>query len=165
MKIVLLGITGSGKSTIAKKLAEAFNLELIEADDLVYKLNGDFWPEEEEIIDELFEESIRRIIDKDNLLFVISFLDLEQIEILKNNNFFIIEMHANENTLLERKRKRDGDSIKADRFKRNYLLYKDILAKAYQKKQVDFSIDTTNLTSENVYDELQKVINSMSSVQ
>lgn len=54
MKLLLLGLIGAGKTTIAKILAERHDLNLVEADDEVIKLNGGQWPDNERIIDRYF---------------------------------------------------------------------------------------------------------------
>lgn len=56
-KIIVIGVTGSGKSTIAKKLSEKLNIPCIQLDFLFWKPN---W---EPASDEEFFEKIRNAID------------------------------------------------------------------------------------------------------
>lgn len=50
MKIILIGFMGSGKTTVAKALAEKLNLEVIEMDDLIVERSG------RKTINEIFEK-------------------------------------------------------------------------------------------------------------
>jgi len=151
MKVLLLGLTGAGKTTVAKNVANKYNLNLIEADDEVIKLNGGHWPNSEEIIDRYFEVTNDKVMGLDNVLYIISWLIPERINEFYNKDFIIIELHADFNELLRRKISRDGVSDEEKkRFRKNYLGYvKDILSDK-TKRMLTLSLDTTKLSSEEI---------------
>lgn len=64
MKVVLLGITGSGKSTTAQSVAGPLNLKVVEADNEVIRLNHGLWPDDEEVINKYFQEEVASAILK-----------------------------------------------------------------------------------------------------
>lgn len=159
MKIVILGLTGSGKSTIAKTIATELNLTVVEADDEVKRLNNGIWPKEEEIIDKYFELTNKTILTKDNILYVTSWLEKERIEEFVNNGFKIIELHANEEELLKRKVARDKvKKSELGRFRINYKIYLDITQSANINNLFHISINTTKLSPEQV---AAKVLDSL----
>ena len=74
MKVILLGRTGSGKSTIAPSLGEALGLTVLEADDETTRLNGGQWPEDEDVIDQFFAVTNRKVLPMESVLYITSWL-------------------------------------------------------------------------------------------
>jgi adenylate kinase family enzyme len=159
MRLLLLGLTGAGKTTIAKILAEKHDLKLIEADDEVIRLNGGDWPNDENIIDKYFEVTNAKVLDLDNILYVISWLTSKRIKEFYDKGFIIFEMHASFDELMKRKIARDGMSDEEkNRFKDNYKGYvEDVLSKK-TLKMFSLSLDTTKISSNQI---LQKICNKI----
>lgn len=151
MKVLLLGLTGSGKSTISKDIAKKYNLIVVEADDEVIRLNNGLWPEDEALINKYFDQTSLKILHEDNVLYVISWMDKAEILKFVANGFKVIELHAQLEELIKRKINRDNPSEnQINRFKNNYQGYIDVITDSEVQKTLSVSIDTTNLTSEEV---------------
>jgi adenylate kinase family enzyme len=151
MKVLLLGLTGSGKSTVSKNIAKKYNLTVVEADDEVIRHNNGIWPEDEALIDKYFDQTSLRMLQEDNVLYVISWMD--KVDILKflDNGFKIIELHAQLEELIKRKINRDNPSEdQINRFKNNYQGYIDVVTDTDVQKALNVTINTTNLTSNEV---------------
>lgn len=155
MKILLLGLSGSGKSTVAKKIAEKFNLKLVEADDTVSKINGGAWPNNDEIITKGFELSSKSVLNKDNVIFVISWLSKEEINKFLSSGFKIVEMHAEFDELVKRKIERDNETPeRIEKFKLTYIEYFNTILTPDLIELYILSIDSTNKST----NELEKII-------
>lgn len=149
MKVLLLGLTGSGKSTIAPKIAKEFNLQLVEADNEVIKQNGGIWPKEEVIIGKYFDISNTETVKRNNIIYVISWMNKETVINFKDNGFTIIELHADINELIRRKSQRDNIAIdEIERFKENYGGYYEVINDNKIRNLLAASIDTTNMSIE-----------------
>lgn len=145
---------------MAPKLANAFGLDLTEADDEVTRLNKGIWPKDEAIIDKYFEITNQEVLNKENILYVISWLDKEQLFKFIKNDFKIVELHANIDELI--KRKKQGDKLTESelrRFRKNYKGYIETVTDREVKDKLWISLDTTNLTPE---DTLELVTKSLS---
>ena len=144
MKLLLLGPSGVGKSTIANSLGQTLGLEVLEIDDETERLNGGVWPESKEVIDRLFARLVKDFLetDADSILFVTSWLSAEEIEAFYARGFQIIELHATLSELVNRKRQR-GDSLDNERIYKNYGIYKGITGAPAVLSMLRLSIDTT----------------------
>lgn len=144
MKVLLLGCSGVGKSTVAPHLGQVLGLEVLEIDDETERLNGGVWPESEEVIDDLFEHIVRDFLETDanSILFVTSYLTTKEIAAFYKQGFIIIELHATLPELLERKRQRDS-SLDSERIYRNYGIYKGIVDDPSVQGMLRLSVDTT----------------------
>lgn len=145
----MLGLSGSGKSTIAPVIAQIHGLELIEADDSVEIANGGIWPDgDDELIDRVFRETNQRVIGLDNIVYVTSWLEADWLKEFYNRGFKIIEMHADLETLVQRKIKRDKMSISSkERFVKTYAEYTSKFLSVASKTYFVISVDTSNLSS------------------
>lgn len=151
MKILLLGMSCSGKSTIARDLAKALKSNLLEADDEVLRLNGGLWPDEEEIIDTYFGVVNREVIKMEDIVYVISWLERDDIFTFYSAGFTLIEIHAPYEILRKRKQARDNPSEDAEtRHQKNFKLYSEIVRDLDVNKLLSGSIDTSELTSTEV---------------
>lgn len=152
-KVVILGLTGSGKSTIGKVLKDKYNLNVIEVDDKVLEMNNNVWPQEEKELDDFFEKINDEIIKTEGpVIYITSWLSKERIKQFHDKGFIIIELHANFETLLERKSKRDKKSKdQYSQFKENYQGYIDLINDPSIKSLFIEKIDTSNMASEKVF--------------
>ena len=159
MKILILGLTGSGKSTCAKRIAEKFSLMLVEADDEVLRLNRGVWPKQESVIDKYFEMTNDEVLRKDTILYVISWLEKERIKEFTNKGFKIIELHADMDELLKRKQHRDDPSTEEiNRFWTNYHNYLRVVNDPKLKNVFLLKLDTTNLAPKQTEELVLKVL-------
>ncbi len=160
MKVLLLGLSGSGKSTIAPVLAEKYHLRLIEADDAVEVANGGVWPHEnDEFIDRVFRETNQKVIDLDNIIYVTSWLEADWLKRFSDKGFKVIEMHADFENLVQRKIKRDNMSISSqERFVKTYGEYSEKFLNDGSKKYYLLSVDSTQVTSEDLVKKIVSVI-------
>ena len=145
MKVLLLGRSGAGKSTVAPNVGRAFGLTVLEVDDEATRLNGGVWPETEEVIDALFDRITPKVLTMDAVLFVTSWLSVEEITAFYKRGFLIVELHATYGELVARKRQR-GDSLDDGRFYKNYRTYQSITDDAARKNMFRLSLDTTELS-------------------
>ena len=109
-KIAFIGMMGSGKSTIAKNLAENCNLELFEADEIFEKQEKitirDFFEKfGEEEFREKESEILKKIVKKEN--FILStgggiVLKKENREILFDSDITTIYLKASPNSIYNR---------------------------------------------------------------
>ncbi len=151
MKLLLLGLSASGKSSVAKAVADKFNLNLIEADDVVEKINGGTWPDSDEIVTKGFKMTNREVLNMDNVLYVISWLTHKEIKNFLKAGFKIVEMHAEFDELVKRKKQRDNISPeKIEKFKLTYIEYFNTVLNENIKDQYSISIDTTNKTTPDI---------------
>lgn len=155
MKIVLLGLSGSGKSSIAPQLAEKYDLKLIEADDEVMQANNNVWPFDDKFIDKVFEKTNGEVINMNNVLYVISWMETARIKDFYDKGFLIIEMHADYDELLKRKKDRNGmDEWQIKRFENTYTGYFESVLSEETKQYFALSIDTTKMTQDDAVDQI-----------
>lgn len=151
MKILLLGLSGSGKSTLSKLVGDKYKLDVYEADDEVEKLNGGLWPDDDNIITQRFEIANKKALLSDNMVYVSSWLEQDKIKAFYNSGFEIIEMHADFDTLIDRKRKRDNITLdKIEKFKNTYTEYFNTILPIEMVEYYKLSIDTTTLTTDEI---------------
>jgi shikimate kinase len=159
MKILLLGVSCSGKSTIASDLATALKLRLLEADDEVLRLNGGVWPPDEETIDTYFGVTNKEVLKMDNIVYVISWLEQNDIFAFYKADFILVEIHASYEVLRKRKQARDNPAKQAEkRHQKNFKLYSEIVNDPNINKLLSVSLDTSELTLDEV---LQAVLAKM----
>ena len=143
MKVILLGRTGSGKSTIAPSLGEALGLTVLEADDETTRLNGGRWPEDENVIDHFFAVTNRKVLPMESVLYITSWLSRDEIEAFYQRGFKIVELYADFDELLRRKRRR-GDAINYEQFRTNQEGYFAIVNGTDVRGMIALAIDTSD---------------------
>ena len=160
MKLVLLGPSGVGKSTIAASLGQILGLEVLEIDDEAERLNGG-WPESEDVIDDLFERIVKDFLKTDAkfVLFVTSYLLAKEIAAFYERGFVVIELHATLPELVKRKRQR-GDALDNERIYRNYGSYKSITDDPSVRSMLRVSVDTTQRSPAEVEQLIVKTLNA-----
>ena len=152
MKILLLGLSGSGKTTIAKEISSRFSLNLYEADDEVKRINGGVWPESDDVVTKGFEIANAKALIQDDIVYVISWLSEEEINKFLKSNFIIFETHAEFDELVRRKIERDKITPeKIEKFKLTYIEYFNTILNRDMVEKYRMSIDTTNLTKYNLF--------------
>jgi len=159
MKLLLIGLSASGKSTVSKLVAKDFNLQLIEADDEVEKYNGGVWPDSDEVITKVFEDTDKWVIEMDNVIYVTSWMEQDIIKNFHANGFKIIEMHADFDELVRRKKVRDNiTDEKIEKFKLTYIEYFNTILNIEIKDLYEASIDTTRINTSEVYKQIREGI-------
>lgn len=166
MNVVLVGFMGTGKTVVAKALAEQLGMNYISTDEVIED-------RERRSINDIFNKSgeayFRRaekeVVKKVALLnkFVVDagggvVLDKENFEDLRKNGR-IICLTATPEVILERTKRyhwRPLLNVEDPRAKIEELLN----SRAPFYAQADYSIDTTDLTVEQVVDEVKKIISA-----
>jgi shikimate kinase len=160
MNVLLFGMSCTGKSTIARDLAGAFALNVLEADDEVRRLNGSTFPQHEETIDRYFEEINPEARAMDGIVYVISWLEKEDILAFHDSGFVLVALQANFETLKRRKLARDGiDIYDEERSQRNYSLHSELTADPKVRGLFKVTVDTSNLDSRET---LQAILEALS---
>lgn len=159
IKVVLLGLTGSGKTTVGEALKNQYGLPVLEVDDEVLKKNKGKWPKNEKTVDKLFAEVNKEVLKMNNVVYITSFLERQDISSFKKAGFNIIEMHADVDELLKRKTKRDSPPNKnLERFRKNYRYYLTVTQLPEIKRLFTLSLDTTNLSKKDMIRKVAKAI-------
>jgi len=159
MKILILGLSASGKTTLGKSLSKLFGVPVIEADDETRKLNNGVWPSDEKVIDRYFDVINEWVLKMENVIYITSWLEKEAIVKFFNNGFKIIELHGKFEKLLSRRMNRDDPSkLLIKRFKKNYSKYTKIISKPEVTKTTTTSIDVSDLTVEELLKKVREVL-------
>lgn len=155
MRVVILGTTGSGKSTVANKLRRKYQLPVLEVDNEVSRLNNGKWPKSQTLVDKLFEKTNQYVLDTNDVIYITPYLSKENIIKFYNKGFTFIELHANIDALLKRRIKRDNPSKQEiERFTQNYQGYFEITQDPAIAKLFTKSIDTTKKTKGEVLNDI-----------
>jgi|SRR3989344_882142 len=156
-KLLLLGITGSGKSTISGVIGQALGLKILEVDQEVIRLNNGLWPKDGDIIRKYMLATNDTVLKMDSILYVTSWLNKEDIKKFYEKEFKIIELHANFEELLKRKIKRDNPpQNQLDQFKDDSEGYYEVINDKEIQPLITLSLDTTNMPTESVIKSILK---------
>src|SRR6266436_235748 len=90
MKVALLGLSGTGKTTIGNILKETYDVPVVEADDDVLQRYNGLWPDQEALIDVSFEETNHRVLEMQHVFFITSWLEKETITAFSAHGFLEI---------------------------------------------------------------------------
>ena len=162
--IVLIGFMGTGKTTIAIKLANALNMSYVSTDDLIEKrekrtINEIFTKEGEDYFRDVESDIIREVSSRENLVIDAGggvVIKEENLSNLKSSGV-VICLTADEETIMERTKKykhRPLLNVEDPKQKIRALLAKR--APLYAK--ADHCIDTGKLTVRQVVDEIVKIM-------
>ena len=156
-KFLLLGIPGSGKSTISGVIGQALGLKILEVDQEVIRLNNGLWPKDGDIIRKYMLATNDTVLKMDSILYVTSWLNKEDIKKFYEKEFKIIELHANFEELLKRKIKRDNPpQNQLDQFKDDSEGYYEVINDKEIQPLITLSLDTTNMPTESVIKSILK---------
>lgn len=161
MKVLLLGITGSGKSTVSIPVAKALGLEVLESDQEIIRLNDGLWPKDRELITRYMLAAHEEALKRDNVLYVTSWLSKERIKQFHQAGFKIIELHASMEELLRRKMKRDNpDPDQIQVFKDGHDGYYEVVNDPEVQPLITLSFDSTDISSEAISESILKVLSN-----
>ena len=158
--IILIGLMGSGKTTVGKKLADKLNMEFIDTDELIVQkalksINQIFAEDGEIFFRNLESDVIKEISDQKNLVISTgggSVIREENINNLKKNGI-LFYLYAPANELLKRiKNDTERPLIKTE----NPLeTLKNLLEKREKYyNTADFKINTCEKSFEEIADEI-----------
>lgn len=154
-KLLLLGITGSGKSTISEPIGQALGLKILEVDQEVIRLNNGLWPKDDDIIRKYMLATNDAVLEMDHVLYVTSWLSKENIKRFYNKEFKIIELHADLKELLKRKIKRDNPSQdQINQFKEDSEGYYEVINDPEIQPLIILSLDTTDMSIKSVINKI-----------
>jgi shikimate kinase len=150
MKIVLLGVSGTGKTTIGTLLKKKYAFPVLEADDEVKLHYNGTWPDEEYLIDASFEATNRRVLELQSIFFITSWLEKETIQAFSARGFQLVLLVAPLEELLRRRQVRDGaySPTLLQRARRNYQTFLNIVQAPMISPLFALILDTSKTTSE-----------------
>jgi len=163
MNIVLIGMRGSGKTTVGRRLARKLDRELVEMDELISKRAGLAIPE---IVEKYGWEKFRdieeqvtdEVAERDNIVNAAGggVVTREQnIQELKKNGI-LVWLKAGLNTLLERLGEDSKRPLLAGRTQREDMEITLDERKALYQKAADLAIDTEDKTPEEIAEAIIK---------
>lgn len=151
MNLLLLGMTCAGKSTLAPTLAQRYGLTLLEADDEVQRLNDGVWPLDEATIDTYFAQTTPKVLQMEQVLYVISWLSKAEIQAFYQAGFKLVELHASYDEIKRRKVLRDDFALYGEaRLRRNFHLYFELINDPEIKRLFSVSVDSSELEPDQV---------------
>jgi len=150
-KLLLLGITGSGKSTISKSIGQALGLKVLQVDHEVIRLNNGLWPKDADTISKYMLTINDAVLEMDGILYMTSWLSKQSVKQFHEKGFRIIELHANFEELLRRKIKRDNPTQnQIDKFREDSKGYYEVINDKEIQPLITLSLDTTGMSIESV---------------
>ena len=148
-KLLLLGITGSGKSAISKPIGQALGLKVLEVDQEVIRLNNGLWPKDADTVSKYMLTTNDAALEMDGIVYVTSWLSRESMKQFYQKGFRIIELHADFEELLRRKLKRDNPTqSEIDKFRENSKGYYEVINDKEIEHLITLSLDNTGMTLE-----------------
>lgn len=150
MKVALLGLSGTGKTTIGNLLKEHYGFPVLEADDEVLRRYNGSWPDEEALIDSSFEETNRRVLTMSHVFFITTWLEKEMIEAFYAADFRLILLLAPLDELLRRRRIRDGEFSPdiQQRVKHNYQAFLEIVQEPHIATLFSLTLDMSQISTD-----------------
>jgi shikimate kinase len=169
MNISLIGMMGSGKTTIAKLLNEQFkNFSFVDTDELIVKkenktINKIFEENGENYFRNVEKEILKSVLNNDNQIISTGggiIKDSDNIKLL-NENSILIYLKADEMTLYNRvKNNKSRPLLNTDDVLNKIKLLLNEREQSYKKAK--FIVDTTNKTKNEVVKEITRIINEYS---
>lgn len=144
MKLLLIGLSGTGKSTLAQLLGKKFQLAVYEADDEVMELNSGNWPDSDELIDKGFAIANEKALNMDNVVFVTTFLSITNFNRFTGAEYKVIELTNTYDELVSRKIARDGmTQTQIEKFKQTYREFDEFINVPTVKEHIALTFNTT----------------------
>ena len=107
VKIILLAASAGGKSTLMKYMREHTNLNVMEMDEEIIKINHGTWPNDNNYKDQiLVPKIVENILDKDEVIYLASYVPDYLIEKARLNNFKVLLLEVSIDELIRRNKHR-----------------------------------------------------------
>ncbi len=160
MKVVLLGVSGSGKTTIGDILRKTYDVPVLEADDEVLRYYDGLWPEQEALIDVSFAETNRRVLEMQHVFFITSWLEKETITTFSARGFCLLLLLAPLEETLRRRRLRDGEfqSTFLERAQNNYRAFLEIVQASAISALFALTLDMASITTQEAISRISNLI-------
>lgn len=169
-KVVLVGYMGSGKSVLAKKLAEKLNVSCLEMDDLIEKKTKmsikNIFSEKGELYFRKIEHQLFAEKMKSDEIFVLSTgggtpCYFNNHELLKEDNCFSIYLQASVNTLYSRLNHQKESRPLLTQFHGDELkefIAKHLFERSYFYNQAKYKVAVDNKSIDEIVSEMEKLL-------
>lgn len=163
-KIALIGMSGAGKTTVGKLLAEKMNYEFVDLDDQIEKkenksISQIFADEGEEFFRQLETNMLNELINNDKLVISTGggiIINEKNREFLKNN-FFNIFLNVSIDEALERLQQNENRPLLLGNIKDKWQnLYDERLLLYYQTADYIVNADKNNVDF--IYEDIKEII-------
>jgi shikimate kinase/shikimate 5-dehydrogenase len=163
-KIALIGMSGAGKTTVGKLLAEKMNYEFVDLDDQIEKIENKsisqiFADEGEEFFRQLETNMLNELINNDKLVISTGggiIINEKNREFLKNN-FFNIFLNVSIDEALERLQQNENRPLLLGNIKDKWQkLYNERLLLYYQTADYIVNADKNNVDF--IYEDIKEII-------
>jgi len=160
MKVALLGLSGTGKTTIGNILKETYDVPVVEADDDVLQRYNGLWPDQEALIDVSFEETNHRVLEMQHVFFITSWLEKETITAFSAHGFCLLLLLAPLEELLLRRRLRDGEvqPTLLERVQNNYHAFLEIVQAPTISSLFMLTLDMSKTTTQEAISLIRNLI-------
>jgi broad-specificity NMP kinase len=160
MKVVLLGLSGTGKTTMGNVLKGTYGFPVVEADDEVHRQYNGLWPDQEALIDCSFETTNRRILEMQHVFFITSWLEKDTIAAFSAHGFCLLLLIAPLEELLRRRKQRDGEYPPAllKRVRHNYRAFLEIVQAPAISKLFALTLDMSSTTTQEAISLIRNLI-------
>lgn len=163
-KIALIGMSGSGKTTIGKLLAEKMNYEFVDLDDQIEKkenksISQIFADEGEEFFRQLETKMLTELINNDKLVISTGggIIKNEKNREFLKNNFFNIFLNVSIDEALERLQQNENRPLLLGNIKDKWQkLYNERLLLYYQTADYIVNADKNNVDF--IYEDIKEII-------
>ena len=109
MKVIIIGASTTGKTTILKHLKQTHNLLIQEADDILTELNGGTYPQDSRIkMSTLAPIMVTQVLNQDQIIFFTNarYFSVTDLISARNKGFKIILLSLTKKKMLERNKER-----------------------------------------------------------
>lgn len=158
-KVIVIGASLSGKTTLVKYLRNKTLLSVSEIDDELTQLNNGIFPQDIEYKNKvLFPQILRNILNSSDIIFFTNtwYFSTKDLERVRKRGFKIIQLIVSLETLLERNKSRLRDGYAdMEKYLKGMVAYQ---RKVERKHLVDYVLDG-NQQVEKVVDELLLILN------
>ncbi|MEK7648153.1 MAG: hypothetical protein AAB384_03940 [Patescibacteria group bacterium] len=155
MRLLILGLSATGKTTLATTLRTITNAPVIDVDDAVRAITGGSWPADMDTLDALFESVNRDVIGLPRAIYLTSWLTAAQIREFATTGWTLIELHAEVHERINRRIAR-GDSMNEairDRILRHHAMLDTVVLETHNLFTKMF--DVTKMTTQELVAKLQ----------